>query len=126
MLGICRGAQGLCILGGGKLIQHIEPQFGQQLIKESHSLNRFSMVKMHHQVCILPEPKETYNKKEDPELLAYSYYKDTLIPEVVYYPKLKAIGIQGHPETMSPNHPTNQWLFKLIKDKLGITLTDWQ
>jgi gamma-glutamyl-gamma-aminobutyrate hydrolase PuuD len=124
IIGICRGAQGLCIADGGKLIQHIDIQLGQKLIKEVATDFNYKIEKTHHQVCVL-RPYDPNDKENNPQLLAYSTYKDTLIPEVVYYPTLNAIGIQGHPEIMPYNHPTNLWLFDLINKKLNININSW-
>lgn len=119
MWGTCRGAQLLCALAGGKLIQDMDHRGGHKLhfydnkyICGSNSL--------HHQMQY-PYTMD----KEDYSILAYAYGESPYFhdgsnksidmpeshligdkrvihePEFVYYPKIKALGIQGHPEMMN-------------------------
>lgn len=111
--GTCRGAQLICALNGGKLIQDMDHG-------SSHKIHfydgRYSCVTntLHHQMVY---PYNLKNK-EDYFVLANSYGLSTYYldgndrpmempdrteggiikePEFVYYPKTKALGIQGHP-----------------------------
>ena len=115
ILGICRGAQMLCALNGGKLVQHvIGHQSGHHTIRtyDGKTMNTNSV---HHQMMF---PWGT-----DYELLAWSEgissvyhgskavdisfpkeaYKDAhandpLEPEIIWFPSIKGFGVQGHPE----------------------------
>ena len=58
-------------------------------------------------------PHHTNGKGED-----YNFPADYKDPEVVYYPKIGAMGIQGHPEMMSPNSDTVIWLNKQVRKYL--------
>ncbi len=107
MIGICRGAQFLCAMAGGILVQHQNhPQF-HELITEFGTLPRVSSD--HHQRAhpfCLPEDEykllgwtqglSPYNEGESPEDVITS--PDNKEAEVVWYPKIKALGIQAHPE----------------------------
>lgn len=106
ILGICRGAQLGCVASGGKLIQHIE---GQKFIHKVYDpiFGQYDVNSMHHQMMYpfnLP--------KEDYKLLAWAFgnlevcegmptgvkTKPDIEPEIVYFPKTKILGVQGHPE----------------------------
>lgn len=39
--------------------------------------------------------------------------------EIVYYPVINALGIQGHPESMKKDHPTIQILQEMLDDFLS-------
>lgn len=102
VIGICRGAQLVCVLNGGKLHQHVPSHLGN-----SHSLykpNGECIVEYaaadHHQVMI---PAGNY------EIIAQSFpsiaidnlgqpYSTAPVPEIVYWPKTKTLAIQPHPE----------------------------
>jgi hypothetical protein len=112
-LGICRGAQLLCVLSGGKLIQHVT---GHN--KGSHNVMTyeggfFEVSSVHHQMMW------PYNVKNH-FLIANAvsvgksfceYGKDfeyghgykgqgcwSKEPEIVYFPDTRSLCIQGHPE----------------------------
>lgn len=115
IMGICRGAQMLCALNGGSLVQHvIGHTSGQHMIKtyDGKTLNTNSV---HHQMmypwgtdyellawskgvspCYQGEtatdivfPKEAYESENS---------NDPIEPEIVWFPRLKGFGVQGHPE----------------------------
>lgn len=88
MIGICRGAQLITALAGGKLIQHMEGHHGNPFImfmgnKKSKVIKGICS---HHQACI---------PTEDAKMLAMSIPDN--VPEIFWYPKIKALCIQGHP-----------------------------
>lgn len=113
-LGICRGAQFLTVMSGGKLIQHVENHAigGTHLITFDYLINKnVKMTSTHHQM-MNPYSME----KDEYQICAYStkhlspiYFdgsdsnielsENFLEPEVVFYPKRKALAIQGHPES---------------------------
>ena len=123
IFGICRGAQLLTAIAGGTLVQDVTGHGSQHTI-DTTSGERIVVTSAHHQMC---NPVGTEH-----ELLAWStknlsnHYKgeydaDVQMdcePEVIYYPTLKAIACQPHPEWMSPDSEFVQYLFKLIEDKL--------
>lgn len=112
LVGICRGAQFLTVLSGGKLVQHVDNHALCHTHKitfyDTHAI--FPITSTHHQMMYpysmeeedydvlavssvnlssmyLGEPGQVYNMKEE--------------PEIVYYPKTRSLGIQGHPEQMN-------------------------
>jgi len=111
MIGVCRGAQFLCAFAGGKLIQHCGGHSsGNHKVIDIHG-NVYPVTSSHHQmldvegtkhelVAWTPERLSGYyygEKSEAPQHIeaGLSTFRE---PEVVYFPKIKALGIQGHPE----------------------------
>lgn len=129
IIGICRGAQLLCIANGGTLYQHsVGHNRGHTVFcKEDDVLLPLKDVAAgHHQVMNLDKiPQDEY------EIFGFSNFpcivwvnametkEITISPEVVWFPKTKCLAIQPHPEWMPLNHPFNLWLQKLIFNLLG-------
>lgn len=112
IVGICRGAQLLCALNGGKLVQHvIGHNDGHHHIRtyDGKTLNTNSI---HHQMMypwgtdyeLLAWSKgisPTYQGGDQKEITlpAEAFQDEEVIePEIIWFPKLKAFGVQGHPE----------------------------
>lgn len=114
MLGICRGSQLLCVLSGGRLVQHQEnPNPYHSILlagKYSNKYSHFLISSTHHQAQYPYDMPEKYYT-----LIAYAnesrYHLDGKDKEmfagamgeaeIVRYPITKCLGIQGHPEFMS-------------------------
>jgi len=111
MLGICRGAQLLCALSGGFLIQDVDGHavgINGHTIKTSDGLE-MSMSSTHHQMMypfqtqhklLAWSPKRSRNYRFDQGSLKANFIFDPKFsdPEIVYFPKTKSLAIQGHPE----------------------------
>lgn len=104
-VGICRGSQFLCVKAGGKLVQDLNGHGGRHGLTTSCG-KRISCNSTHHQMQLPPkdalvlawaEPKlsRKYLNGDDDEI---EVEKEI---EVVYYPNINSIGIQGHPEWLS-------------------------
>jgi gamma-glutamyl-gamma-aminobutyrate hydrolase PuuD len=106
MVGICRGAQFLTVMAGGKLVQNVSGQPFFHNVTDIETTEEFEITSTHHQLMhpFLMDKKEY-------EILAYSnglinlwegLPKGEKTPEfeceIVYYPKINALCIQGHPE----------------------------
>jgi hypothetical protein len=118
IVGICRGAQMLCILAGGKLIQHVDGHSGR--IHDIYTFDKQMLQtnSIHHQMAdvysipdmnsyqILAEASlisTTYLRGDDQEAIfagTSAKYIDHLPeePEIVMYNLIGGLGIQGHPE----------------------------
>lgn len=121
ILGICRGAQLLCCMDGGKLWQDVNGhQSGQHVIHyEGTELMTNSC---HHQLmipsttakvlayspCLSPMKWCSYGKVRD----------ESPEPEIVHFPDLKAIGVQGHPEWVSRSSDLYKLTMQLVKERL--------
>ena len=139
IFGICRGAQLLCALAGGKLIQHMSHP-SSHAIKFWDNKIVCSTSSCHHQMQYpyLMNKSDYYILgyseglsrmhlgEDDQELDMPDVNKAGLIkePELVYYPKLKALGIQGHPEGISDHAPLCHILRALIQLLVNNQLED--
>ena len=122
MLGICRGSQFLCVMAGGSLVQdssgHAGPNHPLKYVDESGNvaISPEPVTSTHHQIQYPFDLSEDDYKilawADKPRSRMYAY-KNKVIqaaeadenlrmePDVVYYPKINALGIQYHPEYMS-------------------------
>lgn len=107
IVGICRGLQIMCAFAGGKLVQDTSGHLNGTHKVKTYDDKEFSTSSCHHQMVYpydiehkvlatvvnnLSVRYEGINKEEEATI------KEKLEPEVVYFPKIKGIGIQGHPE----------------------------
>ena len=108
IIGICRGAQFLCAFAGYPLIQHVTGHHGSHKVMcqtgpDSHKLMTTSSD--HHQMMCIP-------KGADAQILAWSFGLSMVYqqepgmadasavcePEVVHFPNVRGLAVQGHPE----------------------------
>lgn len=124
IIGVCRGAQFLCAAAGGKLVQDVRGHnmgSHELTVIEDGNFKVYQTSSAHHQMMYLGDMPEA-----DYELLGWSkprsgeYYADkprlTLDPEVVFFPKIKGLAIQGHPEWQKLDDPFTQWCLNTIED----------
>lgn len=111
VFGVCRGAQLLCALAGGILVQHVTGHGGTAHIVEFKDGERLPYSTVHHQ--------QMYPWKIDHELLGWTDKRSACYlgvtdeernlikvdPELVWYPKVRGFAVQGHPEFMHDRHP---------------------
>jgi GMP synthase-like glutamine amidotransferase len=130
MLGICRGAQLLTVLSGGMLIQHCEGHDKPHKIStklKSNIIADFDMTSTHHQMMFPYKMNtsdwkmvawsthfnsRTYLNGEDKEVVLPQKF---LEPEIVYYPRQRALCIQGHPESNKCCDETVDYIGRLLK-----------
>lgn len=122
MFGVCRGAQFLHVMMGGKLVQDIDEHYGDHsiyLVKEMRMLDKVSSV--HHQMCI-------QNVAGGMDILATSSKAKTrwLNPkdkitgtnadvEAFFYRSHCIFGVQGHPEYRDYNAFAN-WCITMLNE----------
>lgn len=125
IIGVCRGAQLVCAVAGGKLVQHVTHHGGDHFIttKDGRKLTTNSY---HHQMMY------PFDIKHD--LIAWSTENrsalylgetgemqemhDKVEPEVVYFPEIKALGIQGHPEFLDKDDEFVKYSNQLVREYL--------
>lgn len=113
MIGVCRGAQLMCAFAGGSLVQNCDGHGQEHDITYEEKPGVYRQVRAsssHHQMM---DTRGTNHK-----LIAWSterkssYYDGEcsieqipidLEPEIVYFPDIKGLAIQGHPEWMGKN-----------------------
>ena len=122
IIGVCRGAQALCVHHGGSLWQHSAPRV------QSHSIATidgkvFKKAEAgHHQIM---KPVGHYQLVGWNPEMTLCYTSDTEnIPvrncaEIVYYPNTRCLAIQPHPEWEKEKTDFVLWLNQYIK-KLNI------
>ena len=105
-IGVCRGAQLMCAFAGGKLIQHVTGHQGSHdMITNDGEV--MTTTSAHHQMLYpFNVPHEvyahtvvslssTYEDGDHDQMLEMNLQSE---PEVVYFPHIKGLAIQGHPE----------------------------
>ena len=129
IIGVCRGAQMLCALAGGFLIQDVSNHAGPNHAATTIDGSVIRVNSIHHQMMAGLENVEH-------ELLAWSstplskYYtwkddreyippKGFVEPEMVYFPKVNGLAIQWHPEGMHEDSPATQFIMEKYNDIFG-------
>lgn len=127
MIGICRGAQFITVMNGGSLVQHVSHHGSWHFIRTKD--DEFVTSSTHHQM-MNPydlDPKDysilgwadqlshTYMDGQDRQVPRF-WKPGTKEPEVVFYPKIRALAIQGHPEIMQVSSPGVQQFHKWTKE----------
>ena len=128
IIGVCRGAQMLCAAAGGRLVQHTSGHGNGHHPIVTKDGEIFPTTSCHHQMM--------YPFDIEHEMLAWSKIRlsdryedeeqgknmpemaDKVEPECVYFPRIRGLGIQGHPEWMSQSSRLVEWFNHLIITKL--------
>jgi gamma-glutamyl-gamma-aminobutyrate hydrolase PuuD len=104
LLGICRGAQFLCVMAGGILVQH-QRHPSNHKIRVTSPIHEITVTSSHHQRQYPFERELSFMLLGWCALSPFSYGegdeeigKDKPEVEIAYYPKIKALAIQSHPE----------------------------
>lgn len=129
IIGICRGAQLLCAMSGGRLIQHVSGHTGGNHSITTNDGRTYMTSSVHHQMM--------YPFDVEHEMIAWSTDKrskvyvnqhdendarmlepNTIEPEIVYFPKIQGLAIQGHPEFMDERCDFVQYCIELVNKYL--------
>lgn len=121
-IGICRGAQMLCALAGGYLVQHVNNHSGSHRVitVDGHS---FITNSIHHQMMYPFDVKHELLGWTEDRLSNVYVSEDTTVqvpvePEFVYYPEVKGFAIQWHPEMMRAGEEATQYVINSINSRL--------
>lgn len=107
MIGICRGAQFLNVMNGGKLWQHVNNHAiarSHPVIHQKTGEERFNMTSTHHQMMIPSEKAEIIalaaeaTRKESDTQVVELDKPQLEDAEVVWYPETWSLCFQPHPE----------------------------
>ena len=121
MLGICRGAQMLCALSGGVLIQDVDGHGQTHNVTDIDEHNCL-MPSTHHQM-MYPQGDYTLlgwaKHRGGSRTHTIPDYQEFIVdPEIVYFKNTGALCIQGHPEYTrhgsGARQMTNKWVQKLF------------
>jgi putative glutamine amidotransferase len=124
IIGVCRGAQMLCAFAGGHLIQHCNNHAGRGHLVVDVDGHEFRVNSLHHQM-MYPFNVEHQMVAKSKEILSDVHVDedhDVEVkeePEFVYFPKVKGIAIQWHPEMMPSDAEANQYLSNWLKTYYG-------
>lgn len=128
VIGICRGAQLMCAYSKGKLVQHVNNHTGGNHSVVTKDGKTYQTSSVHHQMM--------YPFDIEHDLIAWTQNRATVFegekgpiimpngiePEVVFFPQIRGLAIQGHPEFMSTNQPfvgfSNLLVSRLVKGEL--------
>lgn len=143
IIGVCRGAQMLCAMAGGHLVQHVDGHTRDHSIKTDDG-RTIKTTSLHHQMMFpwetdhkliawsappiskqyLGEAIDANQVKKGESLDSTVVFPDAVDPEkrepeIVYFPGLKALCIQGHPEFIhNEKHEFVQYCLALTKQYL--------
>lgn len=140
IIGVCRGAQFMCAFAGGSLVQHMTGHHNtHDVMCVPHGWSQGDGIKAakvyqssseHHQMMYLEDmPASEYevlawaaglsklyqNDKGDMPVPSRGFFIE---PEVVYFPNIKGLAIQGHPEWMQADEPFVEYVLKQVQDLL--------
>lgn len=131
-IGICRGAQLVCALSGGELIQHVTGHQGDHSMITDQG-KRIVTTSIHHQMMFpFGMPEDAYKllawteeHRSNIYVLTDDDVRDQLSqpePEIVYFRNTNSLAVQGHPEFDSFPSPFVQHVLsltsKLMKGEL--------
>ena len=133
MFGVCRGAQFLHVMNGGKLYQDIDHHNGNHPILDLKSRNIIEKTSsVHHQSCmsnvdggmeILATTSKSRNRALDHIRTEVGTKADI---EAYFYRETCCLGVQGHPEYQGYNAYT-EWCLKQIENFIVLNPdVDWE
>lgn len=105
MLGVCRGAQFLHVMNGGKLYQHVDAHNSEHNMWDKRRTQMIAKVSSVHHQMVVPNAAggmvvlaDTF--KSSKRWLNAKEYNEGHRPDIeaFFYPETCCIGIQGHPE----------------------------
>lgn len=129
MVGICRGAQLLNVLNGGRLYQHVDGHTRDHLVHDIRTKENWKTTSTHHQMMrptqeakvlaiatndgsdlssSLCSMKLAENVRLEPGIMDYD-------PEVVWYEDTHSLCFQGHPEYNSRTN-TQDWFWRYMNE----------
>jgi putative glutamine amidotransferase len=120
IIGICRGAQIMCAAAGGSLWQHVDGHAGRWHTVIDAEGEILKVNSIHHQMLnlegsdgvLLAKPLERIAKKGcTVDLLGRDVKEDIKEePEAVWFPSLRGLAVQWHPEMMDTHYTAQAWV----------------
>lgn len=124
IFGICRGAQLLCALSGGKLVQDVTGHGGDHTLTTAGGA-AIPITSTHHQMMYPWDVKHeliawTGNRSKHYTHDIPDYVQHGKDPEVVFFPDTGAFAVQGHPEWMDPYCLTVKMIREWVNNKFQL------
>ena len=124
IIGVCRGAQMLCALAGGYLMQHVTGHSGQHLVHTSEGED-ILVNSIHHQMMVPDGTRHTILAEIPAHSLRSTEYWDEdrkvdhkQEPEFIYFNDVNGWAVQWHPEMMETSSKANQYLLKVLNEQI--------
>jgi putative glutamine amidotransferase len=122
IIGICRGAQMLCALVGGHLIQDVTDHGRSHPVTTSDG-RTITVSSLHHQMMYPFDVEHTLLAWSKDKLSKHYLDVDTPVevecePECVWFPQVQGLAIQWHPEFMRKEEKANHYVRELIQQYL--------
>lgn len=121
VFGVCRGAQLVCALSGGILVQHTNGH-GYNHMTTFADGKKLPYSSMHHQMMFpwkVPHKLLAWTEDISDRYLGLTA-QETLLhkvePEIVHFTETNCFGVQGHPEFMGSQHPAVAETMRLFKE----------
>lgn len=133
IIGICRGSQLSCVMAGGVLVQDqanpdylhpIHTSDGKKVnITSTHHQAQmpYNILKDEYKILAWTEDQSFYHLDGEEKELYTDKEKEV---EICFYPKIKALAIQGHPESMWNAKEQFADTFEYLHDLLNKHLTN--
>lgn len=124
IIGVCRGAQFMTVFAGGKLIQHCDSHHQNHKIHTEDGRS-FDSNSCHHQMMYPWDIQ--HNLMAWTQGLSTTYQNEGGLmhecfshvePEIVEYPQIRGLAIQGHPEWMPAETPFVKYCVELAEKLL--------
>jgi GMP synthase-like glutamine amidotransferase len=126
MTGICRGVQFLNVMAGGRMMHNVTNHAGANHLMKTAMGQEILVNSYHHQMILPPTGAKVIGWSA--ENLSRSYIGNADLPvdyhgkenEAVIFPKIKAFGVQYHPEVMERNSEGFVFYRRMIIDALDL------
>lgn len=127
IIGICRGAQMLCALAGGYLMQHVNNHGGRAHEVVTNKGTIYYANSLHHQMMVPANTKHIVLAEIPKENLLSDVYWDennkvdhTQEPEMIFFNDVKGLAVQWHPEMMPVYCAATQDIKQQLQEHLGL------
>lgn len=133
LVGICRGAQLLCVMAGGTLVQDVSGHVSSISGTNGHSITtingeKFNVTSTHHQMMHTVGTKNVRmawaegisrryesGTRDQANMIAFRDKHGVVMePEVVWFPDLLGLAVQYHPEQMPLTSRGRQYFYELL------------
>ena len=126
IIGVCRGAQLLCAMAGGKLVQHVDGHNRGDHYMQTVDGRVMEVTSLHHQMMwpfavehkMLGWSKHRLSPRYafNAERVKTATEMTEVEPEVVWFPQIKGLAIQYHPEFAGPGEEQVQYCMELVRE----------